>query len=229
MITKEDRFQPQALLTIYRSHQQGEEKLYVEASPILPNGEVGAAIPLSEEAAAELGEALYKSSTKPVGGQIPANLLSIEWENNKPTLIWYTSAQRQKLVYTKELNIPNGIVHVPALLWIWNSNEGKLSLYALDSDQRPDNKSKLYNAPFHNVYEDNSTCIGTGSRHIEKHQTFKAIMDNVMLVWWKTAFSAVHNEKACKLNLNTLHHSLVTTRKNFPIDQLVLSKTKIKI
>lgn len=154
-----------------------------------------------------------------------------------PILTWWTAEQQQAVTYTKELNIPNGKIWTPALLWQFDCASENLTICALRRSERPTKKTQLYYAPFHNVYgrdqiaEENQVCLGSGGMKAVKKaaeaRDFATLMRTVETVFWRTTFSEIHNVKAADQNLNTLHHHLVTTGARFPLDKLVPIKTKL--
>lgn len=224
-----DKFLPVTVIHLYESIRNGENKLYVEIADILKDGETAAFQPLTEDTARHLGEKLYKGTSSIARGIIPRNLLSLTWNNDKPVMVWWTPKQKVKAYYTKELNIPNGTIDVPALVWRFDQDELEIAIYALKDDKEPDIKTKLYHAPFHNVYVDGNVCIGSGDTHLNTHsREFSTIMATAMHVFWGTKFSEIHNDKAIiKGNLNVLHHDLVKGKK-FPLDLLSPTKKTLK-
>ncbi len=174
-------------------------------------------------------------TTKRLSGIIPANVISLDWYHDKPVLTWYTPAQQVEAFYSEGLHIPNGKIHVPAMVWKWNEERSALTVYAMLKDDKPTEKTALYNAPFHNVYDRNSyngegyVCLGSaGQKHIKKADTFTGIIATVMRVFWRTEFSAIHNTNAVTGNLNTLHIELVNTGCKFPMDRLVKANKTLK-
>lgn len=232
-ILKTDQFIPKAVLTIYESVKQQETdfgprqviKTYVEVHPV-EKGLVLAGKPLTNDFANSLGKALHQETRTLISGMIPPNLLYAGWSNDRPVLVWHTPIQKVKAFYTPALNIPNGIIEVPALIWRYNDATGALRLGAIKDPISE--KTPIYYAPFHNCYDNLGVCLGTAAHNVknDKLLTYADLMRSVEHIFWHTEFSAIHNTNAIDGNLNSLHKNLVAGRP-FPMDKLKLSKTKI--
>jgi len=171
---------------------------------------------------------LHKENTKLIGGTVYANMLYLGWVYDKPVLAWHTPAESHHVTYSKNLNIPNGKIAAPPMLWLWNDYHRNLAVWALPDDQRPTEKTDLYHAPFHNVYPDGRICLGSGSKHITPCKTFISLMAACERVFWNTTFSESHNDRAVSGNLNSLHHELITTGCPFPMDRLNKTRATFK-
>lgn len=224
-ITKQDAFHPIAVMTIYMAKEEKDymkkEKLYVESALIDEEGRIGAAQPLSIEAAKVLATQLNASiKIQSFGGIMPENVLRLDYQNTGFELTWWTAAQQVSATYSGNLKIPNGKIWVPAMVWNYDLGDQALKVFALIKSERPTEKTKIYHAPFHNVYGDGRVCIGTGAKHFSRANNYTAIMKSVEKVFWGTSFSEIHNTAAAKKNLNTLHHQLVTEQIKFPLEHL---------
>jgi PRTRC genetic system protein B len=239
MIKRKDNFIPKAAMIIYESStEQREEfmnggaktddKLYVESHQIDEKGNILAGQALTEEAANQLGKKLYKYQQKLISGLIPDNLLYIDWQNDKPVLVWWTPSQQVDAFYTQGLKIPDGKINVPPLVWKWDHSRYSLQLWSHKEDRCPGLNDVLHHAPFHNVNERATVCLGgNGQKLLKKAATFIEIIKAAQTVFWRTRFSAVQNQSAITGNLNTLHHSLSADGALFPLD--VLKPTKFKL
>jgi PRTRC genetic system protein B len=90
---------------------------------------------------------------------LPANLICCE----AGRLIWHLPSARRIIFFkTREKKLDDlsgkSVLH-PALLFVAESRT--LYVYALDSDARPNGKSKLYHAPYYNIYARGSMCAGS--------------------------------------------------------------------
>ncbi len=155
---------PIAALVAYQNGNQ----TYFESHEI-KEGKIGAGKPASTETLQkikalfeEVDEKIYET----IQGIIPRNLLYINSDKTNPILIFHTPVQKVRLHFTKSLKIVSKEYYVPKLLWIFNG--GEISIYALRTSTM---KSKVYHAPFFNVYEDGKVCMG----NVEMQKSFSEI------------------------------------------------------
>ena len=131
------------------------------------------------------------------------------------------------MFFTESLEIPNGIAEIPALLWYADRN--KLIVFALSSDRRPTQKTKLYYAPFFNVYENGNVCMGTVSVNIKSSasvEEFTAAWENY---FFNSYFShLMQNHNPVKGNCVSLWKELIRTEKPFPEEVLKKANRTLK-
>lgn len=231
MVERQDNFKPMAALTIYQStaekrasYGMPKSKIYVEMHQIDERGNILAGKPLTEDFASQLGKSLFSQSQVLTSGMIPSNLLYIGWKHDMPVLVWHTEPQKVTAYYTRELHIADSAkINAPRLVWKFSLAHTHLWIYAAKGY---DPGEPLYHAPFHNVHGDGSVCLGTGKLDRSLTGTFKGIMDAAEKLFWKTRFSAVHNNRGFSSNLNALHKSLATGAE-FPTEGLVSFRDKI--
>lgn len=163
-------YHPKSALVFYETKGRTTD-IYVEHFDMDKNGNPINAHPLTVREANILVKALRtekdkdKDFLKP-NGILPTNILYLNPSTEKGTVIWYTKAQQRKLFFVDGLQIPNGKAYAPPMLW--KASKNSLTVYALASDRRPTDKTKLYYAPFFNIYEDGKVCMGTVSVDIKK-------------------------------------------------------------
>lgn len=90
---------------------------------------------------------------------IPPNVL--KFSSKSKSIIWYSEEQVRTLMYKKVSNIkiPTGKYRVPAMLWKLDGNT--LQVYALNSTEKISEKTKLHYAPFFNVNDQGTVCMGS--------------------------------------------------------------------
>lgn len=76
------------------------------------------------------------------------------------------------------------MAQVPPLLWL--ANKQNLVIFALASDRRPTEKTMLYHAPFFNVYDNGSVCMGTVDVNIKNSASIEEFTEA-----WEKYFSIV--------------------------------------
>lgn len=141
----EQRYGNRGFATLHQVCQQG-------ASPVIGAGQC-----LTRDA---LEDILTKLLNRPAAREIlPANVL---WSGDS-RLCWYVPAARRPIFFktrnekfNKEMN-GREVMH-PNLVFI--GRPGRLSVWALNAGQRPTGDTKLYQAPYFNIYDTGQMCNG---------------------------------------------------------------------
>ena len=174
-------FTPKSALIAY---ENGSES-YLEVHEI-KGGKIGAGKPLSIESAKKIKELFEDIDDKvyqSLSGIIPKNLLYANTDKNEPILIWHSKPKEVKMHFAKSTKIKSGYGWVPALLWVFKG--GSISIYAIKSTSL---KSKVFHAPFFNVYLDGSICMG--NVEIQKQFTsFDVVMRTVENYFFNSEFT----------------------------------------
>ena len=181
--------------------------------------------PLQKRTLAGLGEILAKQTTDQLQckGIIPENLVYFNQRPGNTTLIWFAPAKQHQMYFTKGLHLPNGRAYTPSLLFVAHNN--RLYIFATKTKKKPTLSTKLYRAPFHNISNDGSVCLGNGKRSEKKYKYFNEVMASWETVFWATEFSAIHGIPV-KGNPNTLWKHLIETGELFPNGKLIESQYK---
>jgi PRTRC genetic system protein B len=211
-----------------RHNQDTNANYYIESYDMDDQGKPINAHPLSVQEADGLAKALTVSSKQePVflqaKGLLSENVLFIQ-SMETGYAIWYTPAQKRNLLFSDNLGIPSGEASVPAL--VWKASKSTLSIYALCDNQRPLADTSLYYAPFFNVYQDGSVCMGTVDVAIKKSTSLEAFMLEWENYFFNSYFSHL-NGGHCPVsgNIIQLWQSLLTSQQEFP-SQLLLPAGK---
>ncbi|MDB5153877.1 MAG: system protein [Mucilaginibacter sp.] len=133
--------------------------------------------------------------------------------------VWYTPPQEVPLFFASALGITSGRGKVPAM--IWKAGRGELAVYALKGNKKPDHRTKLFHAPFFNVYQDGRVCMGTVRINI----TEAARLEDFMGLWesyfWNSYFSHLMSEfNPVTENIVQLWQAQVDTDNVFPTNLL---------
>lgn len=223
-------FHPVSALVIYQTNEDNNRDTYVEHFDMDKDGNPINAHPLSEREAKILAKSLNtekeksKAFLKPES-ILPTNVLYIN-PTEKGSVIWYTKVKKTKLFFTESLEIPNGRASIPAILWM--ASKQHLTVFALISDKRPTEKTVLYHAPFFNVYENGSVCMGTVNVDIKN----SASVDKFTQAWedyfFKSRFSHLNNHNPTNGNCVNIWKELMNTDKLFPKEKLKKTKKTLK-
>lgn len=217
-----DLYQPYAAIIAYRSHPEDAD-YYLERREI-KDGMMGAGKPLTEEMLAKMVKAV--SSTNPhldksLYGIIPENVLYCDMRMDGNKLVWYHGPEERNVFFTKGLNIPNGRMKVPGLLYVVKG-EG-LSLYAFKG-RKP--KDVLYRAPFMNTVE--GVCLGNAKVKKPAERTFANVMAYWEKMFWLSEFSHLSGQNPISGNLALLTKRLIETGEPFPTEVLKPVSKKLK-
>ena len=145
-------YHPTTALVFYQNDERNIET-YVEHFDMDKNGNPINAHPLTEREAETLAKALIVKTQKEKNqdflkpkGILPTNILQINPNIENGSVIWYTKSMIRKFYFTENLEIPNGMAEVPAMLWF--ANKRSLKIFALANSRRPTEKTELFYAPF---------------------------------------------------------------------------------
>ena len=184
-------YHPKSALVFYETKGRTTD-VYVEHFDMDKNGNPINAHPLTVREANVLAKALRtekdrdRAFLKP-NGILPTNILHLNPSEEKGTVIWYTKAQQRQLFFVDGLQIPNGKAYVPSM--VWKASKNSLSVYALASDRRPTENTKLHYTPFFNIYDDGKVCMGTVSVEIKKSASVEEFVQAWEYYFFNSYFS----------------------------------------
>lgn len=222
-------YHPKSALVFYQTKGMNPDT-YVESFDMDKNGNPINAHPLTIREANQLAKALKTAKEEKElcvksEGIISNSILHIDAIQNK--VIWFTKAIQRELYFSESLGIRKGMANIPTMLWIANKNN--LSVFALNSNCRPNENTKLYHAPFFNVYKNGNVCMGTVDVQMKKI----ASLEEFTIAWESYFFNSyfshlMQNYNPIKGNCVTLWESLVNTNKAFPKEVLKKSGKTLK-
>ncbi|MEZ7508263.1 PRTRC system protein B [Cloacibacterium sp. Arc13] len=225
-------YHPTNALVFYQNNQ-GSKDTYVEHFDMDKNGNPINAHPLTEREAKELVKALTTNTQKEKSqdflkpkGILSTNILQINPSENG-VVLWFTKSMKRQLYFTENLEIPNGMAEVPAMLWL--ANKRSLKIFALTNNRRPTEKSELFYAPFFNVYEDGNVCMGTVDVNIQNSNSLEEFTKKWEDYFFNSYFSHLMIEhNPINGNCVNLWKSLINTEKPFPKEALKKANTTLK-
>lgn len=213
-------YHPFCALVFYQNEEE-QKDMYVEHFDMDKQGNPINAHPLTVREGKALAKKLNVENIKSKAflqsnKLLPTNILHIN-PSDKGSVIWYTKAQRKNLFFNS-LEIENGEAEIPALLWF--ANRQSLSIFALTSDIRPNEKTKLYHAPFFNVYEKGSVCMGTVDVSIKSSASTEEFIEAWENSFFNSYFTHLNSHNPIDGNCVNLWKGLVNTAGKFPKDVL---------
>lgn len=138
-------------------------------------------------------------------------------------IMWWSPPQRRKLLTKSELKVKQGMARVPGMVWMVVNDE--LRVFAVKGNGRPDGNTKLFNAPFWNVYGDGRVCLGTAKVKMKYAQHYEEIIAAYEQMFWGSYFSTFNTEKQCKKELRNLWNAEINTEHPFPQALLIANKS----
>ena len=225
-------YHPTTALVFYKNDERNIET-YVEHFDMDENGNPINAHPLTEREAKKLAKALATKTQRKKNqnflkpkGVLPNHILHINPSENG-SVLWYTKSMNRQFYFTENLEIPNGRVEVPAMLWF--ANKRSLKIFALANSRRPTEKTELFYAPFFNVYEDGNVCMGTVDVNIQNSNYIEEFIEKWEDYFFNSYFSHLMNEhNPINGNCVSLWKSLINTEKPFPKEALKKANRTLK-
>lgn len=222
-------YKPFLAITAFRAEGYG---FYLESHDIGADGRVMAGKPLMQETIQGIVDVFFdeRKNTQNISGMIPASLLFFNLlPGGHYNAVWYRPAEERVLHFSQGLKIPTGKAWVPAMLYVVDKNQ--LTVFALKSNARPTEKTKLYMAPFHNVSEDGSVCLGSAKVKKPKQLTYDSMMKYWEDLFWLSEFSHVNGDNRTKSDLSAVWKKLLKDKKLkwSDIDELVSGEKKLTL
>lgn len=222
-IEKFKQIEPQEVIVTYSGH----ETFYMELASVI-DGRIGPFRPMGAEEMHKMGGLLMEESTKLNIGAIPRNLIYMDYNTGKYSLVWYTKPGFKKMFFKPDLHIPNGATYpVPGLFWKYHY--GTVSLFAFKKLDKKLAQTNLFRAPFHNIHQDHTVCMGSGAKFIFKVENTKSIVDFMKSVekgFYNSFFTTMHAQTVVG-NLNSLWKGLADKATHFPESQLLEIKNQV--
>jgi len=221
---------PKNALVFYQTNNDTDKQMYVEHFDMDKNGNPINAHPLTVREANLLVKYLQTDKEKKTAflkpkGILPTNILHINPSENG-WLLWYTKTQKRQLYFVDSLGIPNGTAQVPAMLWLASKNS--LTVFALENNKRPTEKTPLYYAPFFNIYEKGNVCMGTVSVDIKNSSSVEEFIQAWEHYFFNSYFSHSLAGNLTRKNIVNLWKNLVNTDNPFPIEVLRKNNKTLK-
>lgn len=127
-------------------------------------------------------------------GIIPKNIL--KYKTDEKFVVWTTPAGIKDIIYKKGLPIKSGQYYVPRM--VWKLNAKTLSVWAITKDVKSE-KDKLYQAPFFNIYDNGSICMGN-SKFLAGSYDYSKIIKTAEAGFWDSMFTHTNNNELLSMN-----------------------------
>jgi len=223
-------FLPRKGLIFYGTEEPYKEEFYIEAFDIGDDGTPLNIKPLTVRESSRLAKLLNTSGNlhqaflKPKG-LLPDNVLYINPEE-EGFVIWQTGQRNTRLFFKKGLDVNCGKANIPPLIWKANKNE--VFVYALKKNVKATENTALFHAPFFNIYESGSVCMGNVGIDIASDSGLKEFMAAWERYFFNSYFSHSIYGNSTKSNIVQLWQGLINTNKKFPVSILQPNRLTIK-
>jgi len=217
------RLRPHSAIIVYKSGGDYSSSYYLETRDIVSKGkqyEFGSPVPMSDDKMKDIAAAYIKKASADMifEGIIPEHFLYANHKASSTVVIWWRKPQRKQLNFSAGLKIKGKPeVMLPATLYMVHNNQ--LYVFALMDGTRPVRSTKLYHAPFYNIYEGGHVCLGSAPVGRYKSKSFEGEAERFERGFFMAEQNQVHN-RPCKTPLAILYNGLIKNKaKSFPAKQ----------
>lgn len=206
-----NEFVPQVAIVVYKAEG---DNFYLESHTINKAGQLTEGKPLLQETMQEVVDVFFdeRKGMLDIKGMLPENLLSFEpYPGGNYKMIWYRPAEIRVLHFAKALKLPTAKAWVPAV--IYKVERGGLDVYALKSNARPKEETKLFIAPFHNVSDDGDVCLGNAKVAKPRVKTYENLMKYYEDLFWLSEFTHRNGNNKTKDDMNVVWKNLLTSKE----------------
>ncbi len=221
-------FVPQLAITVYKSKLK--EEYYLESHNVNEQGAILEGKPLLQETMQGIVDVFFdeRRNMQNIKGILPDNLLSFEpLPGGYYKMIWHRPAELRVMHFVKELKLPTAKTWVPAMVYVAHTKG--LFVYALKSNSRPKEATRLYRAPFFNVNDFGSVCLGNAQVQKPKEKTYLNLMKYWEDLFWLSEFTHMNGDNKTKSNMNSVWSRLLKSKTKLKwndIDELVPYENK---
>jgi PRTRC genetic system protein B len=203
------------IMLLYNGSRNNENQCYVEYQPV-QNGKPEAPVPLSLTSLENLYTYMVgrKMGHGQMAGVIPDRLIYMN-----PTLnvyVWKVAGGKRDVKMARGTSLRKGWINYPPMIFMVNGEN--LSIYIYKG--RLGSASKLHPAPYFNVYDDGSVCLGTVKlTAVNSAVTYTEFIDAWESIFFNSKYShgIGDNHKIMK--------GLINSRKQFPWKKLAKEQT----
>ena len=178
---------PKAALIAYE-YQEGHYASgshYLELRPINKKGRMEAGIPVTYEFMDSLVESYSDGNRRIPHGWLPPNMLWCDTRRGHESYVWYNPPGKRRMFFKNDLNIGDGMFHVPGVIYIIKNERMDIFAY---KGKKPDGRTPLYLAPFFNVTGGN-VCLGNSTLEKPESLDFHTLLEYWEKRFWLSEFS----------------------------------------
>lgn len=221
-------YKPELTVTVYKS----ADDYYLESHTINEAGQVMEGKPLLQETLQAIIGVFFdeRKNMAQLGGLLPDNLLSFTLlPGGNYKLVWCRPAEIRVMHFATALKLPTTKVWVPAMVYC--VDRSSLEVFALKTNTRPTEKTKLLRAPFYNVNDDGDVCLGNANVKKPKDRSYSALIKYWEDLFWLSEFTHVNGDGAVKTDINKVWKKLLASKTKIKwsdLDELLPTKLTLK-
>ena len=202
-------YNPQLSIVVYKS----ETDYYLESHDINEKGQIMEGKPLKQETIQAIVDVFFNERLQiaKITGMMPENMLSFAaLPGGESKMLWYRPAEVRVIHFAKQLKLPIAKCWVPAMLYMVQKNS--LSVFALPTNTRPKEHTKIFMAPFHNVGDSGIVCLGNATIQKPKIKTYANIMQYWEDLFWLSEFTHLNGSNKTVSDLNKVWKKLIASK-----------------
>ena len=194
-------YKPVVAITVFRATNEvsGQGEYYLESHDITEEGQVMAGKPLQVQTLTDMVDVFFdeRKNQAVVKGILTENILGYaNLPGGNYRLVWYRPEELRVVHFTAQHKIPTTKCCVPATVYVADRNS--LDVYALKSNTRPKENTKLMHAPYFNVADDGGVCLGSAKVDKPKELTYSNLMKYWEDLFWLSEFSHLNGDEKVK-------------------------------
>lgn len=216
---------PVKVLVIYASREQYTKQYYIEQREVTRVGSknvIGPATAMPDDALNGIAKSIAKTNGDAMKHEtlIGEHILYAPSISGRTIVIWYRKAQQRQINFGSKVGRKDDVtVKVPATLYVVDNK--KLYVFALENDSRPTLKTKIYHAPFFNIYADGNVCLGTAPVGKSKAATFEKEAERFERGFYLAEQNGGAHSTASKRTLEAVWKEVIKTKSAYPKKELV--------
>ena len=221
-------YNPFKVLIIYKEEGNlGFDKDYYIESADIVKGNIKSQRPLTNDEFLNLMAPIKQASKQNnLDYYLPLtdkNVISYTNKDSLLNLTWVVKSHQNNFIFGRtkkvnKLNYPNMIFNI----------KGNTFRIVCFKGSFKGNNTKLYKAPFPNIYEDNSMCFGNINIKSLFNNDLNQTMINFENAFFNSGFNALESTERTKSNTFELLKRLMKSGDKFPTKELVPLKIKLK-
>lgn len=157
-------------------------------------------------------------------GILPRDVISMGRYDGHDLIIKYVKPKRRNLVVTDAGVTTTRSIVTPPL--VWSGSGTRYRLYALNTTRWPTEHTRLYHAPFPNVYPNGTICWGTtGSALVANNTT----IDTMLARFFESMFASHLDNLRSRANPGSVlsFWETITNEKSYPLGDLVPANLRL--
>jgi PRTRC genetic system protein B len=219
---------PDGALVFYR-HALEKEKIYIEKFDCSSSGHLINAHPLSAKEIDALAELMQNTKVKnnlfDCEDLLPETVLYVNAA--KKSIIWYTPPRVSPLYFASSLELNDGQMPIPAL--IWKATDNELYLFATTETKKPVASTKLFHAPFFNIHDNANVCMGTVDVNMKNISGISEFIRTWQSYFFHSKFShTLGSQRRTRTEMITIYKSLINQQNGFPQKELISAKKTLQ-